>query len=498
MSERLSDLAMMPAHELGPLFRSGAVSPVEATKAVLDQIEQLNPAINAFCWLDSEAALKAAKASEDRYRKGAPLSVLDGVTTTVKDLSVMAGWPTRRGSRAIPAEGPWLEDSPSVARMRDAGAVLLGKTTVSEFGATGSTKSFLCGITRNPHDPAHTPGGSSGGAAASLAAGMGTIALGSDAAGSIRTPSSYCGVFGLKTTFGRVPDYPCSYLGSFAVVGPMTRTVKDAAFCMNAITQPDSRDLYALPPPGIDYAAALEGGVKGMRIAYSPTLGFGDVDPEVAALVADGVKLLASLGAEIEIVEHIFDDPVSFFGPMMAPGMANAFRIFGFTAEQKALMHPKLIASADNGGKVTALDYVTAREKMEALGARMRAFHETYDLLVTPTISVPALAADQDEPTDPRYSGLKNWKPFSIFPNITHQPAASVPVGTTKDGLPVGMQVVGPLYGDDVVLRACHALEMARPFPRADLARVRRFPPDQSVPQGIASQREAMSALVPA
>jgi aspartyl-tRNA(Asn)/glutamyl-tRNA(Gln) amidotransferase subunit A len=180
----MTDLAMMPAQELTQLFRSGAASPVEATQAVINNIDTYNPVLNAFCWLAAEAAMKAAKESEARYHKGAPLSPLDGVTATVKDLSVTRGWPTRRGSLAISAGLPWTEDSPSVARMREAGAVLLGKTTVPEFGSRGNTKSELCGITRNPHDPTHTPGGSSGGAAASLAAGMGTIALGSDAAGS--------------------------------------------------------------------------------------------------------------------------------------------------------------------------------------------------------------------------------------------------------------------------------------------------------------------------
>ncbi len=242
----MDELALASATELSALFRSRKASPVEALSAVLAQIEALNPAVNAFCWLDPESAMKAARESEQRWRDEAPLSDLDGIPTTVKDLSVTRDWPTRRACYAIPARGPWLEDSPSVARMRDAGAVLIGKTTVPEFGAAFWTRSEMCGVTRNPWNLEKTPGGSSGGASASLAAGMGTIALGSDAAGSARTPASATSTFGLKSTFGRIPDYPSSYLGTLAVIGPMTRTVADAALCMNAITKPDPRELLCI------------------------------------------------------------------------------------------------------------------------------------------------------------------------------------------------------------------------------------------------------------
>lgn len=491
------NLALLSATELSTLYRTGKASPVEAAQAVLTQIDTLNPVLNAFCWLDAPAALAAARASEERWKRGEPRSPLDGIPTTIKDLSVTKEWPTRRGSLAIKARGPWLEDSPSVARMREAGAVLIGKTTVPEFGASHCTKSGLCGVTRNPWNPDKSPGGSSGGAAASLASGMGTIALGSDAAGSIRAPASHTATFGLKTTFGRVADYPSSYLGTMAVVGPMTRTVADAALCMNAITQPDPRDSYALPAGG-DYLAALQGGVKGLRIAYSPTLGFGEVDSEVAALVADGVKLLESMGAKVDLVDRVFDDPSGFLFTIMMPGMANAFRLFGFTNADKALMNPRLVETATKGAQISVVDFLAAREKSEQFGAQMRRFHETYDLLVLPSQSTPPIGADEEVSTDPRYSWLKPWLPVNASFNLTKQPAASVPIGLTADGLPVGMQVVGPLYADALVMRACHAVEMARPFAKPDLDRVRDFPISAPVPRGIASMIEAQAELVPA
>lgn len=493
------DLALMPATDLVARYRSRRASPVEHTRAVLAQVAALNPVLNAFCWLDEDAALAAAKASEARWYRGEPLSALDGVTATVKDLSVTRGWPTRRASRAIRADRPWLEDSPSVARMREAGAVLIGKTTVPEFGAAYVTKSVLCGVTRNPWNPAMTPGGSSGGSSASVAAGMGTIALASDAAGSIRAPASMTGTFGLKTTHGRVPDYPNSYLGTLAIVGPITRTVAESALCMDVISAPDPRDSYALPPPKCSFLDGLENGVAGLRIAYSPTLGFAEVHPEVAAIVATGAKLLEELGAEVEIVEHVMDDPFPMLGTLMAPGLANAFRIFGFTEAEKALMLPRLVETAARGAAIPLMDYLAAREAREHLGARMRAFHQRYDLLVTPVCAIPGSDADTDAPRDPRHARFTNPTPFGAAFNLTKQPAASVPVGMTADGLPVGMQVVGPLYADALVLRACRAIERARPMPSPDLAALRNSPFREATPRGIASQRESMSAMaVPA
>lgn len=482
----------MSAVSLTALYRSKQASPVEAMKAVLDQVDSLNPLINAFCWLDRDAAMALARGSEARWQSGAPKSVVDGVPTTVKDLSYTRGWPTRRGSLALSARGPWTEDSPSVARMREAGAIIFAKTSVPEFASANLTQSRLCGVTCNPWDPEKTPGGSSGGAAASLAAGMGTVALASDASGSIRSPSSYTGVFGLKTTFGSVPDYPSSYLGSKAVIGPMTRTVADAALCMSIITRPDARDSYALPPGPDDFAAIAGHSIKGLRVAYSPTLGYGAVDSEVAAIVESGVALLRELGAEIDLVERIFDDPAPCNAVISAAGAANMFRVLGIREEDKRLIAPHVVERAEAGARITAVDYLIAREQREALGACMRRFHQRYDALVTPVLAHPALGAGAEMPVDPRYRKFKGLSAFGPAFNLTRQPAASVPVGLTADGLPVGMQVVGPLYADARVLRICHAIEAARPFVQPDLGRLKAVTVESPIPRGLLSMMEAM------
>lgn len=489
-----NQLALMSAPELVALFRAGRLSPVESTQAVLNQIARLNPVLNAFCWLDEEAALQSARESEARWRAGKPLSPIDGVTATVKDLSFTRGWPTRRASPGIPAAGPWAEDSPSVARMREAGAVLLGKTTVPEFAASLFTHSEMCGITRNPWNPAMTPGGSSGGAAASAAAGMGTLALASDAAGSIRVPSAMSGLFGLKTTHGRVPDHPSSYLGSLAIIGPMTRSVTESALMMDIISRTDPRDPYALPEPTGSFLDDIEEGVAGLRIAYSPTLGWAQVDPEVAALVERAVRMLESLGAKVDVVENVFGPVGDTVRNIMLPGVANAFRVFGFTEEQQASMRKSLVESARLGAQVPILDYLAAREASEKLGASMRAFHRRYDLLVTPVTTAPCCAADAEGLEGSPYAHLGELSPFTPAFNLTRQPAASVPVGLTAEGMPVGMQVAGPLYAEALILRACRAIEKAMPFAQPDLSALAAAATTE-VPPGIASQRAAMAAF---
>ncbi|HZV20718.1 MAG TPA: amidase family protein, partial [Hyphomicrobiales bacterium] len=267
------EVAKLGAAELAAQYRAKTLSPVEAALAALAQIERLNGAVNAFCLVDAERALADARASEDRFMRGEPLGPLDGVTATIKDLLLSKGWPTLRGSRTIDPNQPWEEDAPSVARMREQGAVFLGKTTTPEFGWKGVTDSALCGITRNPWDLSKTPGGSSGGAAVAAALCMGALHLGTDGGGSIRIPAGFTGVTGIKPTFGRVPAYPPSPFGDVAHVGPITRSAKDAAMMLEAIGKPDARDWLALPFPPPSYLESIERGVKGVRIAYCPELG---------------------------------------------------------------------------------------------------------------------------------------------------------------------------------------------------------------------------------
>ena len=275
-----SDLLKLSAVDLLDLYRTKRLSPVEVTRAALQHIEVLNPVLNAFCFVAPDA-LATAAASEARWMAGEPMGPLDGVPVSIKDILLTRGWPTLRGSKTVDPAGPWTDDAPAVARLRESGAVLIGKNTTPEFGWKGVTDSPLTGITRNPWDPAKTPGGSSGGGAAAVASGMCPLTLGTDGGGSIRIPCAFCGLPGLKPTFGLVPAWPASPFGPVSHVGPMARTVADLALMLDVIAAPDARDWQQLPPAARSFGAGLEDGVAGLRIAFSPELGFAAVDPEI-------------------------------------------------------------------------------------------------------------------------------------------------------------------------------------------------------------------------
>src|SRR6516162_3736765 len=294
------DVVYTSAVSLLDRYRKRELSPVAVTRLLLDRLDALQPKINAFCIVDHDGALAAARESERRWLNGRAVGRLDGVQVTIKDLMLMRGFPTLRGSRLVDPHQDWSEDAPATARVREAGAVILGKTTTPEFGWKALGDSPLTGITRNPWDLARTPGGSSAGAAAACAAGIGPLHLGSDGAGSIRIPCAFTGIFGLKPSFGRVPAYPLSAMGLLAHLGPMARTVGDAALMLNVLSQPDHRDSYALPPENRDYLDGLEDGVRGWRIAYSPTLGHAKVDPDIAAAVAGTARRFEALGFVVE------------------------------------------------------------------------------------------------------------------------------------------------------------------------------------------------------
>ena len=294
--------------EMARGFREGRLSPVEIADDVLARIERADPAVNAYILVDAEQARASARESERRWRAGEPRGPFDGVPVSVKDVLLMRGHPALRGSTTTDPQGPWEEDAPSVARLREQGAVLIGKTTTPELGWKGVTDSPLTGITRNPWDLSRTPGGSSGGASASVALGMPPLALGTDGGGSVRIPGSFTGVFAHKPTYGRVPHYPASPFGTLAHVGPISWSVQDAVLLLDAISQPDSRDWSALPPPGP--LTPLRPRAAGLRIAFSPALGFATVDEEVAEIVAPAAAVFADLGAHVEEKDPGFGDPV--------------------------------------------------------------------------------------------------------------------------------------------------------------------------------------------
>ncbi|MBI3516652.1 MAG: amidase [Proteobacteria bacterium] len=462
------DLALWSATALLDGYRRKAVSPVEATDAALARIERLDPQLNAFNLVDRESARATARASEARWQRGEPLGLVDGVPTSVKDIVLTKGWPTLRGSKTVDPNQPWDEDAPAVARLREAGAVLLGKTTTPEFGWKAIGDSPLTGITRNPWNLAHTPGGSSAGAAAATAVGMGALAIGTDGAGSIRIPCSFTGLFGLKATFGRVPAYPPSAFGLVSHVGPMTRTVTDGALMLSVLAGEDWRDSYSLPPNGRDYRVGLDDGIKGLKIGFSPDLGTAAVDPEVARAVADAVTVFAELGATVETVKPPFAEPRA--AELVLWSSPTIKLLSEMTEAQRALLDPGLKRMAEIGRGYSARDYVAADQARTALGQSMAAFHQHYDLLLTPTVSVPALPVGRDTLDDSPDALWIDWAPFSYPFNLTRQPAASVPCGLTRSGLPIGLQIVGRLYDEPTVLRAARAFERARPFPLCPMA----------------------------
>jgi aspartyl-tRNA(Asn)/glutamyl-tRNA(Gln) amidotransferase subunit A len=459
------DIAYLLAEELGGLYRTGKLSPVEVAEALFARLADLQPKLNAFCVVDRDGALAAARASEERWRAGKPLSPVDGVPATIKDLMLMRGFPTLRGSHLI-ENVPDTEDSPAVARLKEAGAVILGKTTTPEFGWIAVGDSPLTGITRNPWNLARTPGGSSAGAAAACAAGIGVLNLGSDGAGSIRIPACFSGVFGIKPSFGLVPAYPPSPMGLLSHHGPITRKVADAAAMLNVLSRPDPRDPYGLPAQDGDFRDGLEDGVRGWKIAYSPDLGYAKVDPEIAASVAAAARQFAALGAEVEEVGQIFQSPREALLTLWGAGAARI--VAGIPAEKLKQCDPGFLAVAEAGARISAVDYLGADLARNALGRTMGAFHETYDLLLTPMMPVPALPVGEDL-NDPSDEHWVDWSPFSYPFNMTRQPAASIPCGLTTGGLPIGLQIVGRLHDDAKVLRAARAFEATQPVRRPPL-----------------------------
>ncbi len=464
-----TDFTQLSADSLIGLYRSGEASPVEVTQAVLERIDRLNPQLNAFCVVDAPAALQNAKDSEARWQAhrqtGAPVGTLEGVPTSIKDLILTRGWPTLRGSRTVNPDQPWEVDAPVTARLREAGAVLLGKTTTPEFGCKGETNSPATGITRNPWNLNKTPGGSSGGTAAAVAAGLGPIGVGTDGAGSVRIPAAFCGNFGLKPSFGRVPAYPLSPFGSVAHLGPHTMSVQDAALMMNVMKRPDARDWTALPQDAADYTEGLNDGIKGLRIAYSPALGYvKNVHPEIAAAVAEAVKVLQDLGAHVEQIDPGFEDPLDITTGLWFLGAWTVWNTLN--AEQQSVADPDFKAEAELGSRLSALDIQHLNQRRGVLGSQMRQFMQRFDLLVTPAVSIPAFDALPAGHSALSPESMLGWTPFSYPFNLTQQPASTIPCGLTRDGLPMGLQFVGPMFGDALVLRASKAYENARPIAR--------------------------------
>ena len=447
--------------ELVAGYRNRTISPVEATRAALAAIDAHDPAVNAFVLVDAEGALAAAKASEARWYAGEPLGPGDGVPTSIKDVLLTRGWPTLRGSALIDAAGPWEEDAPCVARLRETGAVLLGKTTAPEYAWKGVTDSPTYGVTSNPWDPTATAGGSSGGSAAAVGLGMGAWSVGTDGGGSVRIPAGFTGTVALKPTYGLIPHYPPSPFGTLAHAGPMTRTVRDAAALLDVITGFDSRDWSAMPTPAVSFLDGLDGGVAGLRVGYSANLGYVRNAPQVDAVVRAAVAVLAEGGARVEEVDPGFTDPVAAFHVLWFSGEAKVLAGYGDLTDLEGRIDPGLLRTAQLGATYSASDYLDATAVRMQLGQLMGRFHQTYDVLVTPTLPLPAFPVGQDVPDGSSSPDWTSWTPYTYPFNMTQQPALSVPCGFTDAGLPVGLQIVGARHADALVLRVGQCYQSA-------------------------------------
>jgi aspartyl-tRNA(Asn)/glutamyl-tRNA(Gln) amidotransferase subunit A len=458
-----ADLAFKPATELTGLIRSRKLSPVELTRAVLERIERLNPTLNAFCTVTAEAALAAAHAAEQAVMTGGPLGALHGLPFSVKDLTLTRGVPTKFGSRIFAGRIGEV-DAPYVRRLHEAGGIMVGKTTSPEFGWKALGDSPLTGITRNPWNTNVTTGGSSAGAGAAAAAGLGPLQQGSDGAGSIRIPSGFCGIVGIKATYGRVPLWPVSNNDYATHAGPMTRTVADAALMLSVMAGPDDADATCLEAPPADYVGQLDRGVRGLRVAYSPDLGRLRVDAEVATLVAAAARTFESLGASVEEVKPGFADTTEMIRLVWG---AHYLGNYGQHLEQwRDRMDPGLVACMEEARGWTAGDYVAMRGRKINFWDSVRPLFDRYDLLLTPTTSVTAFEVSRLNPASwPQHAW--DWFPWASFSypfNFTGQPAATVPAGFTPGGLPVGLQIVGRRFADLTVLQAARAFETARPW----------------------------------
>jgi aspartyl-tRNA(Asn)/glutamyl-tRNA(Gln) amidotransferase subunit A len=458
------DLIWRPALDLAALIRTKQVSPVEVAERVLARLDAVNPRLNAFCCATAEAARAAAREAEIAIMKNEPLGPLHGVPASVDDVLDTRGVPTTHGSRLFADSVP-DRDAVAVGRLRAGGAILLGKTATSEFGHKAVTESPLFGIARNPWNLGCTPGGSSGGAAAAVASGLGPIALGADGGGSVRIPAAFCGIFGFKPSHGRVPVHPASPGWSHvAHVGPMARTVRDAAAVLDVIGGSDDRDRHSLPGTAGPYLEACDDDIRGLHVAWSGDLGYAAVAPAVRALCESAAAEFESLGCHVEVVAPGWESPEECFRTLLAAQFYAAWSDRLPAAEP--LLDPSLVTFIRAGGGVSARDYLLAAAAVEAYWEEVRGFLERFDLLLTPTVAVSPFAAGESPPREIDGAAVSplGWMPFTYPFNLTGQPAASVPVGFDDGGLPVGLQIVGRRHADRTVLAAARAFEAACPW----------------------------------
>nr|MDO8099701.1 amidase family protein [Candidatus Njordarchaeota archaeon] len=462
------EICWMSAIELREGFRSGELSPVEVLDEVLERVKRYNPELNAIVTLTEESARAEAKKAEKDIKEKRKVGPLHGVPTTIKDLVFTKGIRTTFGSKLYENFIP-DEDAVLVDRLKKAGAIMIGKTNVPEFGLIAYTDNLIFGPAHNPWDKRRTTGGSSGGAAAAVAAGFGPIASGSDGGGSIRIPSNFCGVYGIKPSFGRVPIYPkLPGWETLACEGPIARTVSDAALMLDVMAGPDDRDRFSLPASGVRYLENVEKGIDGAKLAYSPNLGYATVDPEVESITRKAAFSFEELGCK---VTEIKPDLLNMENDLISNTVAETVASIGKRLEEwKKIIYPYYSSFLPLEGSLKARDIINIQYRREEHWRKMHKIFKEYTFLLTPVTAVPAFELSKDRiaigPTKIAGKGIGpiGWMPFTYPFNFTGQPAASVPCGFMKDRLPVGLQIVGNRYDDEGVLKASRIFEKAFPW----------------------------------
>ena len=455
------DFAYLSALDLRRLIRSKQASPVAIVESALRRLEALQPVLNPFVTVTADLALDAARRAEQAVMAGTDDGLLTGLPLSIKDLTALKGVRFTSGSRTL-ADFIAPLDAPASERVKAHGAAILGKTTTTEFGCKASSDSPLTGVTRNPWNLGKTTGGSSAGAAASVAAGITPFALGTDGGGSIRIPSSFCGLFGIKAQFGRVPVYPTAAAPTLSHVGPMARTVRDAALLLAAISGFDARDPASVAAEVPDYLGACELSPKGLRIAWSPTLGYARPTPEVAEIADKAARAFEALGCTVELTEKVFDDPVELWMAEFYAGVGT--RLKQPLTEQRELIDPAVAAVLEHALDQTVDEYYGQVFARYAFREQVRAFFERFDLLMTPTLPVPAFDIGRDVPVELDGQNIVGWVAYTYPANLCGLPAASVPCGFTRDGLPVGLQMMSKALRETDIFRAAAAFEAARPW----------------------------------
>ena len=460
---QIDDLCYLSALELRQRYSSRELSPVEVTAAILARIERLNPHLNALLTITADRAMAEAHAAERAFAgaDAAALPLLTGIPVSIKDNQPTKGIRTTHGS-LVTKDAIADHDSLIVSRTSAAGAILLGKTNLPEDGWKGASSNRLGPPVQNPWRAGYTTGGSSAGAAAAVATGLGPIAQGGDGAGSIRIPAGFCGVFGFKPSFGLIA-YPGASAATTAHVGPLTRTVRDAALFLDSVAGPDPRDRFSFSGEA-SYLAACNGDISGLRIAWSPDLGFAAIDPEVRELTARAAARFAELGCHMEEVNPGLPDPWDILDPIWCATQAAYF--FDNFDEVRDQLDPGRLPIIERGFSLSAAALGRAQSQRTTYHEAICAFMEPYDLLITPQLPITAFPADQDAPTEiaGRAVSYLGWSAFTYPFNLTGQPAATVPCGFASDGLPIALQLVGRWHDDATVFRAAAAYEALAPW----------------------------------